>query len=318
MGPYATRPITTLGNRKRPKGGELQTKVSNSELTAWQECHRRWWFEWFRDLRTVDGGASAENIGNLEHKALEYYYKQDSNIDPLAAMRALADRMIANAPGHREQIEADYAIAEKMFERYKIWVSEEYVDHNLVFTATEQQIEVPLGQTGFTLTGRPDARGTRKMTGARVVMDNKTVDRFERLERNAQLNQQFKTYSLLEFLLSKGEPEPIDGLIINMLRRVDVEHQDSKPPYFKRYEIRYNVDELRNHYRHIIIWSEEIQKARRQLAEGVNHQVAVPPSPGMVCEGCKFRLVCPSFDDGSDAEALVSQYYRVGIHGEWS
>lgn len=285
-------------------------RISSSFLKDLDRCKRLWWLAWYRKLTTAEGESTPQNVGNLVHKGLEYLYKPGWTGDVLKILDGEIEQMAADAPQYAEGIRKDGELAKVMVEEYLTWKVQE--DIGLEILETEVLVEAPLEGTPFTLVGKLDGRGRRTLTGSRVVLENKTVERFSEIPKTAQINFQFKTYDLLEFLKARfeGDEGKSDGVIVNMFRRVDNQHPTSKPPYFERYEVRYNLEELRNHWKHVVTLAYESQDIIKRLDAGEDHHLVVPPSPESSCAWmCKFRAVCPMLDDGSDAEGYLQENY---------
>lgn len=287
---------------KYDREGELST----SQITSFQRCKRQWWLQYHRQIQYGDRGSKPVTVGNLIHGALEVLYSPGDKREPLDVMQELIEDMVKAEPQYEVEIRNHGSLATTMMVHYRAWLEESHADDYLEITASEARLTAPLKGTNWTLTGRVDAKGMRM--GSRVVMDHKTVDGFDVIPKTAQINHQFLTYHLLEYL--QDDDTPIDSVMVNMIRRVNADHELSRPPYFQRYEIRYNTEELRNHWRHILAVAREISQTIERLDNGENHQMVVPPSPGRDCAySCAFRTVCPMFDDGSNAEAFIEMQF---------
>lgn len=288
-------------------------ELSTSQITSYQRCKRQWWLQYYRELQYSDGGNKPVTVGLIVHKAMEHYYSPEGlGTNAIEAAEKMIEDMVEAEPVYELEIRNHGALALTMIVHYFDWVGETQADAGIEITSVESRISQPLGNTGFTLTGRPDARATR--FGLRLPIDHKTVDSFDMIPKTAQINHQFLTYALLEYLNDKETA--MDAIMINMFRRVDSAHPDAKPPYFQRYEVRYNVQELRNHWHHVVAVAKEIAATRARLEAGEDHQKVVPPSPSRDCSwGCAFRFVCPMFDDGSNAEGFIKAQYGDGLVG---
>lgn len=288
--------------------------TSSSELKAWQRCKRKWWLRYYRNMSSPEGDNSPANVGNMVHKCLEEFYATGAQTPLLALLEPMYDKMLKDYPEFESKLERDRDLAVQMVTKYMEWLGETYYDNDLEFYAAEQSVTAKLGNSGHTLTGKIDARARRKSTGGKVNMDHKTVKGLDMLVKTAQIDTQFLTYNLLEYLDSKDKEEDrADGLILNMLRRVNSDNPLSKPPYFARYEVQHNQNELRSHWLHVVALCHEMEKAWEALEHGGDHHLLVPPSPDKNCAwDCNFRGVCPMFDDGSNAEGFLAMNYTVG------
>lgn len=287
-------------------------RIGSSEIRSWLRCRRQWWLRYYRGYMTPEGDNRPANVGNMVHKALETYYGTATAVQPLDSLLPMYEKMLESFPNLEESLTRDRDLAVTMVTAYMDWLKDTLVDIDLDYYESESAVEAPLGDTGFILTARIDARAKRKSTGGRVSMDHKTVKSLDELVKTAQIDGQFLSYNLVDMLASEDQSKG-DGLIINMLRRVDSANPNAKPPYFSRYEVHHNLQELRSHWKHLVAICTQIEKATNQLKSGMDHQTVVPPSPSKDCSwGCNFKGVCPMFDNGSNAEGFLGAMYTKG------
>lgn len=261
-------------------------------------------------LKAPEGSQSPQNVGNMVHKALETYYGSAGVMTPLESIVPMYEKMLEDFPDYEAAINRDKELATIMVNAYMEYLEEELVDLDLEFLGSEDALEAPLEGTDHIITGRNDAIARRKSTGGRVTIDHKTVKSLNELQKTAQIDPQFLTYDLIDFLVhgDKG-----DAIMINMLRRVNSENELSKPPYFGRFEIQHNLQELRNHWKHVVSLCDEMEKTVMALDEGEDHHKVVPPSPSKQCAwDCSYRGICGMFDDGGAVEAYLAANYEIG------
>ena len=284
--------------------------LTSSELKDFQRCKRRWWLGHVRKLRKkVYEGSAPLTIGTLFHAGLEAYYRPSDVTSPVTTVRNKAQRMIERWPDASGDILEAADLAAIMLEGYMEWAEEEAVDIDLDVYAAEEKVEVKVGP--FTLRGKMDARAIRKSDGVRIQLEHKSVGNLADIPKTAQMNPQFLTYDLLS-VLSSGVGERTDGLIINMARKAK-RSKTAKPPFYGRHEVRHNLNELRNHYRHILGLGHEMGRVELWLLlqGGERHHSIVPPTPTKDCSwDCKFVDLCPMFDDGSDAETMIKMAFE--------
>lgn len=287
-------------------------EISSSEARTWLRCRRKWWLQYYRGVQQPQGDNSPSNVGNLVHKALEIHYGTATLVDPLDALLPMIADMLKNYPQYAARIEMDAELARTMIRAYIHWIEEEMVDLDLEFFAVESDVRVDIPDTNHKIRAKIDARMNRKSTGNRVNMDNKTVKSLGEIPKTAQIDFQFLTYDLVEFLLS-GQESKAEAFIVNMLRRVNSDHQNAKPPFFERYEIQHNVQQLRSHMKHIVSICDEIERVMIALEDGGDHHELVYPSPCKDCAwDCFYRGICPMFDDGSNVEGFIAANYSTG------
>jgi len=285
--------------------------LTSSELSSWQHCHRCWWITYYRQLRAIREDRSVLRTGTLYHRGLEAYYRGAEH--PLDWVKRKSLKLIEENEGLADKIAEEAHLAGIMLDGYMQWLEETGADADLEFYATEAALEVALGDSGFTLRGKLDARARHRSNGARVFVEHKSVQSLKDLPKTAQTNPQFLNYELLEFedLRANGaEGERADGTLLNMGRKVKRTAR-AKPPFYGRHEVHHSLEELRSHWRHIVTVGREIEAARARLDAGESHHFVVPPSPGS-SSTWRHHEICWSgmFDDGSDIEGYLAAMYE--------
>ena len=261
----------------------------------------------YRQLRRVYDFPKLPWIGTFYHKGLERYYKGEE-VDPQTFVAQEAMALMETSPDMGAEIEEVATWSKIMLEGYFEWLEETGSDANLEVIGVEEALEVKVEE--FTLKGKIDARVRRLSDGALLQLEHKTVGGLGDLPKTAQTNQQFLTYDLLAYM-TKPDGVPTDGVLLNMARRVK-RTKAAKPPFYGRHEVRHTTEELRNHYRHVLGVGRQIAAARVRLDMGDDFQVVCPPSQGREHE---WKCICSRlgsmFDDGSDYESYLAEFYEV-------
>lgn len=293
-------------------------RFTNSEITTFRECRRRWWLQNYRRLGVIrEEMVSAASLGTLVHLGLETHY---TGGDAEAVMQARIDSDRAKLEEAYEgqlslvvklkKFDKQAALALVMVEGYIEWLAESGEDADLEFITAERAVEVEL-KPGVSLLSKLDAKVRRISTGEELFLDHKTTASLEQTTESAYRSSQFRTYALVEYLeaLGAGAPPSTNGVIVNMLRKVG-RSAASKPPFYGREVFSFNTTMLRNHWTQVMAEIERIEDVEARLAAGENHHTLVPPSPSRDCSWkCQFKTVCPMFDDGSDAEGVLGMFY---------
>jgi len=287
--------------------------ITQSELSSFTRCKRKWYLSYYRHLRKrrYEGSAPLD-IGTLVHAGLEAWYRPTDQRHPLDAIRDTTQGMLDKFPDAAAEILKHAELAGVMIEGYMQWLEDEGADADLDVYAAEKRVEVPVGS--FRLLGKLDAAAVRKSDGLRLQLEHKTVGNLSDLPKVAQVNFQYLTYDLLAHLkaLEDGDSSVrTDGVLLNMLRKV--KRTNAKPPFYGRHPVRHNLEELRNHWRHVISIAEEAERARARLDGGETHHAVVPPRPSRDCSwDCPFYAVCGPghLDDGSDSEGMLNALYE--------
>jgi hypothetical protein len=294
------------GELVRDQGPTSSGRVlTSSELTTFLRCRRKWWLNYYRRLTPRRQFNYLPGVGTFVHAGLEVYYRDGS--DPIERVQINANRSMVADPDAAEEIADAAGLAAIMLEGYLDWVAETGADVGLLHAEAEKKVEVQLTGTPYRLRGKIDAQVTRESDGALVQLEHKTVGNLTDLPKTAQQAFQFLTYDLLAFLKSmEGNGTRTDGVILNMLRRVK-RTASAKPPFYGRHEVWHNTHELRAHWQHVVAIAQESDRVRARLDAGEDHHTVVPPTIDRSCSwSCDFAAVCPMFDDGSDAEGLLS------------
>lgn len=280
--------------------------IRMSEMKTWKRCRRKWALAYVRNLERKHEDVGAHTVGTFVHAGLEAYYTG------LDWRRGVAEAFSASyvdeaTEAHRNAF--DLAII--MLEGYFEWLATEGADVGLEVVAVEQQIEVPFGNfhgDDVVLTGRLDLQ-VQDSLGRRMFMDHKTVTSFDQAGRQLQVDDQLLTYSML---LRMTTGEFIDGAIYNMLRKVKRTAR-SNPPFYQRQEFHFGVEQVRNHYRHVVAAISEMVAAAQVLTSdpSAHHDIAYP-NPTKDCSwDCPFLGVCAMHDDGSDLEGVLAEIYKL-------
>lgn len=305
-------------------------RISNSEIQSWKSCRRKWYLSYYRELglsKVEMGPVGARQLGTKVHIALCALYESHANpVDVINDLYA-EDIEVFKDAGMGDKIDdlkKEQDLAKAMVEGYTEWIAETGADEGIELDAAETVIEVPMpGVEGVVLRGKLDQRVVRKTDGARLFLDHKTVGDLLTPQRLLPLDEQMKFYHLLEKLdsLHKTGDEPpwrTDGGLYNMLRKVK-RTAAAKPPFYGRAEIHHNDTALRTMFVRVSRVVMEILDARQALdAEKPSsdpdyiptHHYVVPPRPSRDCTwSCDFFAVCPMFDDGSNVEGLLDEYF---------
>lgn len=303
----------------RSPGDEV---YSNSEVQTWLRCQRKWWFSHYRKVGIKERSATGpRELGTRCHFALASMYQPEPQ-DPMVALEKTILDDLSVYPEQAVEIEKEADLARAMIEGYVQWTYDTGVDIGLRVIAPELRVEVLSGLPGVKLIEKLDVRLVRESDNIQLFMDHKTVGNLTEPVRTLHMNPQMLHYHLIEYLEYldikakaelEGKPPPgerhTDGALYNMIRKVK-RTATAKPPFYERVEVRHNIHELRNYWKRVHSIIQRIREAQQALDAGGDHQVIVPPRPISDCHwDCDYFVACPLFDDGSNAEGLLEQYY---------
>jgi RecB family exonuclease len=290
-----------------------QLRISNSEIQTFKDCRRRWWLTYYRRLRPkVQDFTGALALGSRIHEALDRYYSAGQPLLEAHADLVKADlKKLTDEYRDTSNLEVEAELGRVMLEGYLEWVEMEGIDAELEMISTEEIIERPMLDGKVILQGKIDMRVRRKIDGARMFRDFKTVGgSFSDFGAMAHMNEQVKTYMVLEEAQNE-EDERADGAIFTMLRKVK-RGAYAKPPFYDQIEVRHNKFTLRAFIEQLEGVLTEMVDTREILDAGGGHNKYAYPRPTRDCKWkCQFFAICPLFDDGSAAEAALSDAFVV-------
>jgi hypothetical protein len=254
-------------------------------------------------------------LGSRIHEALDQYYSSDGEIGLLEAHAALVkkdmDTMLAE---YRDTtaLESEAELGRIMLEGYLQWMDEEGIDSNLEKISNEEIITMPLFNGDVILQGKLDMRVRRKNDGVRMFRDFKTVGgSFSDFASQAQMNEQILTYMLLEHAQNTDPSERSEGGIFTLLKKVK-RTAAARPPFYEQIEVRHNVFTMRAFWQRIHGTISDLMGVKKALDEGSDPNFVAYPRPTKDCKWkCQFYTICPLIDDGSAAEAAISEMYEV-------
>jgi hypothetical protein len=252
-------------------------------------------------------------LGSRIHEALDRYYSSGMERDLLEIHAELVkEDMDKLNKEYRDttELETEGELGRVMLEGYLEWIELEGIDAELEMISTEEIIERPMLDNRVILQGKIDMRVRRKIDNVRMFRDFKTVGgSFADFGSTAHMNEQVLTYMVLEEAQNQGS-ERSEGGIFTMLRKVK-RGAYAKPPFYDQIEVRHNKFALRSFYQRLEGTLEDMMRVRDGLDEGVSHLKLAYPKPSRDCKWkCQFFAICPLIDDGSAAEAAISDAFE--------
>lgn len=288
-------------------------RISNSEIQTFKDCRRRWWLTYYRRLKPkVKEFSGALALGSRIHEALDRHYATGQDLLEAHSDLVRADlKKLTDEYRDTSNLEAEADLGRIMLEGYLEWVEQEGIDAELEMISTEEILERPMMDGKVILQGKIDMRVRRKIDGARMIRDFKTVGgSFADFGSMAHMNEQVKTYMLLDEVQGTEDGERTDGAIFTMLRKVK-RGAYAKPPFYDQIEVRHNRFTLRAFLDQLEGTLTDMLRVRASLDAGNSHYANAYPTPSKDCKWkCQFFAICPLFDDGSAAEAALSDAFE--------
>jgi len=290
-------------------------QYSNSEITTWRECRRKWMLTYYLSLTKKEREVRFPmEVGNLVHGAFEVFYKAGgihSADSERLAREWLADKRaedLAECIGeYHDTIIKAHKTAEACLGSYLHWLDESGADLDLRIIGSEDKMSLPGPIPGTVINGRIDLLAEDTRTGDIVVIDLKLVSSISEKIRMLHLDTQAKTYALLA-REKFGKPVRVAFRIVKINQRT----AKTKGPQEEEYVIHLNDGQLDTYWQQLSGILGDVAAVTARLDVGEHHQVVAYPSPSDSCSWkCPFFSVCPMLDDpASDAEWLLNDGFR--------
>jgi ATP-dependent helicase/DNAse subunit B len=306
--------------------------LSNSEVTTWERCRRKWWLEYYRKLQpTYPDLVDKRATGNRIHRALAAWYVPEGQekIDPRDALERIIveDWTKISKESNLDELQlADLAskyadatsLERAMIEGYLEWLIETGEDENLEVVASETQLSADLNVDVdgviklVQLIALIDVRVKRLSDGVRLYVDHKSVQNFADPRKTLHMDSQMLHYHLLEWLNTTDADERCDGALYNMLRKVK-RSATARPPFYERLEVHHNEHEIESYRRQVMGAARDILRVENELNAGADPLSVVYKTVGRDCSYmCQYFSTCHLHDDGSRVEDALSALYKVG------
>lgn len=286
-------------------------KISNSELSEFRACRRRWYLHNYRGLKAPEKTTGALALGTHVHAALASYYAPGgsqglalgvlSSLYEDAKERTTADKL--------PELEKNTKLAQIMVSGYFSWLEETGADASLEILEAEAEIEHETTVHGvpIRLVGKRDAIGINTDTGIATLIDHKTCQSLT--DPAIDLSEQARMYLLLQRL---NGSTVVQNCIWNLLRKVQ-RTAKAIPPFYGREEIYVSEAELRFFWERIHGIIRDIIDVRARLDAGESHRSVCYPRPSRDCSwSCPFRVACPMMDADPHFEEYLNSNFSKG------
>lgn len=295
--------------------------VSNSEISTFKACKRKWYLAYYRGLRRkTKSYVGPLPLGTRVHNALEQYYA--NNTDLLQSYRNFLAIDVVNFQTthdalNEEKIKKFNQEAELgriMLEGYLDWLAETNADEAIEVVGAEMILAKRLDSFDprIELQGKLDLKVRQKFDNARLSFDHKTAASFDTYYKYAHMSEQLMMYTMLEKMQGHEDDAPIDGGMYNLLKKVK-RSPTAKPPFYERLTVRFNQKTISAFWTRTIGTLHDMMSVRQALNDGIDHRYVAYPTPTGNCAWyCEFFSACPMFDDGSSVESLLDAAFEPG------
>lgn len=302
---------------------------SHSEMATYKDCRRKWMMQYYWKLRRKrEPKAVARDTGIMVHGALELFYiagglngpdsekimfdflknARDEDMLKVTQLAETADAVAAEKKALRDIHETSRILCEGYVE----WLKETGADVGLILDQREQEYRVPGPVEGTEIMGIIDLGGTDEQSGDLIVMDTKVTASIDEMLKTLHLQEQGPMYAVLAKI---SDPNPDRGfrVIWNMIKR-NKQTARAKPPFYQRYELAVNSDQLRQFYAQLQGQIEDILRTEARLNAGEPHIQVAYPTPSKDCTWkCQYFSVCGAMNDmkRNDIEYLINAYFTT-------
>lgn len=274
-------------------------RVSNSEVSAWNLCERKYFYEYDLNLEPVKP-SEALSRGVLGHEVLAVYYTHVmAGVAHAEAVR-LARGVLHEALAETGDLELITDL-DRILQGYWDYYGDESAKYKVL--RVEQDYDVPLTSEA-TYVMRLDVLMKNLVTGDTELWDHKFVYDFWNSDK-INLSGQFPKYTgALRFT-----GQDVDKCVLNQLR-----YRKMKAPaptdLYKRTTETPSTQKIKRALREQIGATQEILTWRTQPIEQ-RQEVARRVLNPTVCGYCSFKNLCMAEFDGNDLRFLTQSEYRT-------
>ena len=307
-------------------------------MSTYKDCKRKWMMQYYWKLRRrYEPKAVARDTGIVVHGALELFYiagglnsaidnktgKCQGEIVMEEYLKSARDedmlKVSQRAQENGQDVEAErktvkeiFDVAEILCRGYVEWLRDTGADIGLILDQREQEYRVPGPVEGTEIMGIIDLGGTDERSGDIVVMDTKVTASIDDMVKTLHLQEQGPMYAVLAKI---NDPNPNRGfrVIWNMIKR-NKQTARAKPPFYQRYELAINSDQLRQFYAQLQGQIEDILRTEARLNAGEPHIQVAYPTPTKDCTWkCQYFTICGAMNDmkRNDIPFLIKTYFTT-------
>ncbi len=270
--------------------------ISNSEVTSWLQCKRKYYYEYFLD-REIKQQSEPITMGVIIHAMLEEYYiakaEDYSEEECREAAHGAFMRAASAAMLDIDVLGKIRALVNGYFDFYE----EQDTKYKVVAVETKYASELT---EGIALPGTIDLIWQDLEDGKYVVVDHKSSYNFWSDEKVA-LSPQFPKY----IFLLRNDGLDVKYAIINQLRTRSLKGGGE---LYRRTYVKPTDVKIQNILRQHLMASREILNYRS--SNPTEERTTQTLSP-LVCGYCGFAALCESQLDGVNTDYLMQQNYMT-------
>lgn len=285
--------------------------ISNSEVSAFLACERKWFYAHSRNIAPKVYSTSLSR-GIIGHEILAAYYGVLIGVDANSrANREKAEgvadqvwmRFYAQASENGYDMEMLYDL-KRILDRYYLWAPTQEIGWK--FLHVETKYAVPLTDE-YDYVMRLDLLA-QDPTGEKLVVDHKFVYDFW-TATGLDMNPQAPKY----VAALKVNGVPIERAMVNMLRWRTKKGEMLDSDMFRRDRLKPMSAEIRNVMREQILASRRIIELRKMPLEVQAEKVLRNLSP-YTCRSCSFADPCKAELQGGDITVMLDTYFTENTY----
>lgn len=270
--------------------------ISNSEVSSWLRCRRKYYYEYMLDLEPKVLSAPIGR-GTLIHAMLEQYYLNKMDGESEDTCRDAAQRVI-NAEILDEN--ADVTMLGKTRDLIMGYF-DEWLEHDERYEiiGVETQFSIPVPEDSFNIVGTVDLFLKDKEDGRYIGVDHKSSYNFW-TEAQAQVNAQFPKY--MYGLMERGFD--VKAFVINQIRTRELK---SGNELYRRMTVKPSESRLKAVMQQHLTAGREIMAFRADP----DKDKAIPVYDKFVCANCPFFDLCDSDTEGAPLQYVIQNGYQL-------
>jgi CRISPR/Cas system-associated exonuclease Cas4 (RecB family) len=271
-------------------------KISNSEVSTWLHCKRKYFYEYVLDLEPrVQSGPLTK--GNIIHELLEQYYLEKMDDSPEDMCKAAIQTHINKLAIQPGVDILELAKIRDLVLAYTQHYMESDAERYEVI-AVETKFAVPMIDDVFALAGTIDAIFLDKEDGTHVAVDHKSSYNFW-TDDQAQISGQFVKY--VYALRARGFN--VKRFMVNQLRTRDLKPGNE---LFRRAWVRPSDNRIKAVIaQHVTVGSEIMEFRQNPVKE-----TATPIYDKYGCSNCPFLFLCDSDTEGAPVDYLIQAEFQ--------
>ena len=274
---------------------------------------------WMKLRRKSTPRAVARDTGILVHSALHHFYtlgalSNEMSLEMTLDFLSLArdeDILRIDDESKRKDVVEVHDVSRIVVLGYVEWLQETAADTLYTFEASEVELRTAGPVEGTEIMGFLDLSGTHRQSNDLFVMDTKVTANIDEMVKSLALNEQGPMYAILS---KANDPDPNRGfrVVWNMIKRTK-QSARAKGPFYQRYELAINEDQLRLFYMQLQGQIEELLRLEERLNNGEHHTLVAYPSPSKDCSWkCPYVDICGQMNDPrTDVNWTINQYFTT-------